>query len=159
MKVSKIELLGSLFLKIFGIQSARQLGSYVAATFIGFMIFQAGIIFFGQPIAPPITLLFAFFGSSVILRMTLPAQFYIVAESPERCVEVKNFLAKKIKKQGYNLMSKNVAETVFQSKLPAPLRWSENEILIANSDATLIIKGPIFMIRMLHKYSSEISNA
>lgn len=159
MNVSKIELLGSLLLKIFGIQSAKQLGSYVAATLIGFMIFQAGIMFFGEPIAPPIILLFAFSGSSVILRMTLPARFYIVTDSSERCVEVENFLAQKLKKQGYNLISKNISETTFQSKLPAPLRWSENEILITKSDATLMIKGPIFMIRMLHKYSSEMLSA
>lgn len=159
MNVSKIELLGSSLLKISGIQSARQLGSYVAATLVGFMILQAVIIFFGKPMASPVILLFAFSGSSVILRMALPARFHIVTESSERCVEVKNFLAQKIKKQGYNLISKDVAEAVFQSKLPAPLRWSENEILITKSDATLMIKGPIFMIRMLHKYSSEMLNA
>jgi len=159
MNVSKIELLGSTLLKISGIQSARQLGSYVAATLIGFMIFQAGIIFLGEPMASPIILLFAFSGSSVLLRMTLPARFCIVNDSSERCVEVKNFLAQKLKKQGYHLISKNVAEAVFQSKLPAFLRWSENEITITKSDATLMIKGPVFMIRMLHKYSSGMLSA
>ncbi|WP_147328099.1 MULTISPECIES: hypothetical protein [unclassified Duganella] len=156
MKISKIELLGSLFLKIFAIQSMRQLGSYIAATLIGFLIFQAGLIFFGEPVAEPITLLLAFAGSSVVLRMTLPARFYIAAGSPERCAAMKEFLAKKIKKQGYNIMSRSDGETIFQSKLPAPLKWEENEILMTESDMTLMLKGPVFIIRMLHRYSSGV---
>lgn len=153
MKISEIELLGSLILRIFAIQSMRQLGIYIAATLIGFLIFQLGLIFFNQPIAAPITLLLAFAGSSVILRMLLPARFYIATESPERCVAMRELLADKIKRQGYSITSKSYEKTIFQSKLPAPLKWSENEILMADSGMILTLKGPIFIIRMLHKYS------
>ncbi|WP_445229727.1 hypothetical protein [Duganella rhizosphaerae] len=156
MKISKVESLGSPLLKIFAIQSLRQLGSYIAATLIGFFILQAGLIFFGEPIAAPITLLFAFAGSSVILRMTLPARFHIAADSPEGCAAIKEFLEKKIKNQGYNNISRGNGKTIFQSKLPAPLKWSENEILITESGVTLMLKGPIFIISMLHRYASNM---
>ncbi|RFP15834.1 hypothetical protein D0T23_07965 [Duganella sp. BJB475] len=69
---------------------------------------------------------------------------------------MKEFLAKKIKKQGYNIMSRSDGETIFQSKLPAPLKWEENEILMTESDMTLMLKGPVFIIRMLHRYSSGV---
>ena len=158
MKITRIELLGSLFLRVIAIQSMQQLGLYIAATLIGFLIFQAGLLYFNEPIATPTALLFAFSGSSVVLRMLLPARFTITLDSSEKCASIKESIAKKIKKQGYNMILKGNEEVLFQSKLPAPLTWSENEILITRSSTTLIINGPIFMVRILHKYSVNMKN-
>lgn len=157
-KFSKIDLLGSSFLRVFAIQSARQFASYIAATLIGFIIFQAILIIFKHPIASPLILAFAFSGSSVILRMTLPAKFIIFFKSEQEYLEVRNFLERILKSQSYRKISQSNIESIFQTKLPPILRWSENEIFLTISNENIIVKGPIFMVRILHKNLSRKFN-
>lgn len=68
---------------------------------------------------------------------------------------MKNFLEESIKKQGYGIKSREEGSTIFQSRLPAPLKWNENEILMTKSGFDLILKGPVFMIKILHNGSSK----
>ncbi|MYN28474.1 hypothetical protein [Duganella levis] len=149
-EISDVEELSSPIGHLLPVQSLKQLGSYIVSTIVGFFIFQSILMALKLPPAPPIVLIAAFSGSSVILNLTLPARFFIEMESIGDDLILLNDIKNRIVKYGYQ-QSNGGSVTVyyFKSRLPSIISWKENDIALEKAKNKITLRGPVLMMRIL----------
>ena len=137
-------------------QSWSQLQSW------GLFVFAAIVLmnfFFGlsETGGPPMEgiLVGALLGSLVSVIMVLPTSF-VVSPCPERVVHA---LTSELDVLGYVLLDAQADTVIYRQKLPRMLRWDEGNVSIERAGNTLIVTGPLVILKksrhfLVHRVNS-----
>ena len=130
--------------------SDRDLVTDVLLVLVAFCLASSAVYLsvtlFHQPLAPLATILSAVVvGSLCSVLMVLPAQLTVSAAAPDMVP----LLHARLDAMRYVEGSRFGKNIVFRQDLPRFLRWDEADLVMRTEQETVIITGPVFMLKVI----------
>lgn len=151
MRLYDVEDLSSKLQRIFPVQSFKQFGSYLACTLIGLLLVLMIVQSNGWYYSNVIVFIAAFLGSSVVLKLALPARLVIFADDTFERSRLVAGLEEFMSRSCY---ARDVCATghIFRPRVPPLLQWAENVVAIDVEDLKITLTGPIYVIRLIDRH-------
>lgn len=152
MKISKIKHEHGIFKWIFPFQSWSQFTSFAFFEAVGFLFVV--MLLKLDPKVPIWVYISALVGGTIPLFAVLPTSFELL-ENEMTIYRFSSQIDRSLNALGYFAFIPSNGNHYYRTRLPNWLRWKENEISIKYLENNLIVKGPMFALKILRKKLNE----
>lgn len=123
-------------------QSWTQFQAWAVLVLAMLVVVNGLLVLAGLRLLPPEAVIAAVFGSLPSVFMVLPAEFALQPCSHQLSAAVKS----ELDALGYRPRADKGRGVIFEQYLPKCLRWAEGNVTVERTDATITIRGALFIV-------------